>query len=324
MSQTSFPWLADVTQAAVSVPAVVAGALAALLVLLCVVEVARARTGSWTGGLIRIVLGVIVSAGVVALLFQNGVRELADTRRALEARLSDISTRAMMPGSPLGCLAVDAGDAVDNACEKAVFASAASVAAAVAYVDARLSLLEDARRLAPDRVLAGMHAMVELRRSLERDPFGIAAHLLTVRHGCTAVRCDAFALFTDAGILQVNLRGRVFEGYVRRHADDWKDGAAAVAKATEKTPDTAPGERPADDANASQAGAQSRTQSGTPGHMPTKFDFPSAASIPPVSIMNPEPKAAPAPNGAGGDAPAGAAPPVPPKRPPSAVPAPQQ
>jgi hypothetical protein len=56
--------------------------------------------------------------------------------------------------------------------------------------------------------------------------------------------------------------------------------------------------------------------------MPTKFDFPSAASIPPVSIMNPEPKAPP--NAAGGDAPAAAAPPVPPKRPPSAEPAPQQ
>lgn len=316
MSQTSLPWLADVTQAAVSVPAIVGGALAALLVLLCAVEFARARTGSWTGGLIRIVLGVIVSAGVVALLFQNGVRELADARRALEARASEIAARAMVPGSSLGCLTVDAGDAIDKACEKAVFADAASVAAAVAYVDARLSLLEDARRLASDKALGGMHALVELRRSLERDPFGIAAHLLTVRAGCTAVRCDALALFAEPGILQVNLKGRVFDGYVRRHVDDWKDSAAAVAKATEKTPD----ERPADDANAPQAG----TQSGTPGHMPTKFDFPSAASIPPVSIMNPEPKAAPAPNAAGGDAPAGAAPPVPPKRPPSAVPAPQQ
>jgi hypothetical protein len=314
MSQTSIPWLADVTRAAVSVPAVVGGALAALLVLLCVVEVMRARTGSWTGGLIRLVLGVIVSAGIVALLFQNGVRELADARRALEARASDLAARAMVPGSSLGCLTVDAGDAIDKACEKAVFANAASVAAAVAYVDARLSLLEDARRLAPDKALGGMHALVELRRSLERDPFGIAAHLLTVRNGCTAVHCDALGLFAEPGILQVNLKGRVFDGYVRRHADDWKESAAAVAKATEKTSDAAPGERPADDANVPQAGA--------PGHMPTKFDFPSAASIPPVSIMNPEPKAAP--NAAGGDTPAGAAPPVPPKRPPSAVPALQQ
>lgn len=311
MSQTSFPWLADVTQATMSVPAFVAGALAALLVLLCVVEVARARTGNWTGGLIRVVLGVIVSAAIVALLFQNGVRELADTRRALEARASEISARATMPGSPLGCLTVDAGDAIDNACEKAVFANAASVASAVAYVDARLSLIEDAQRLAPDRALAGMHAMVAVRRSLERDPFGIAAHLLTVRNGCTAVRCDALALFADTGILQVNLKGRVFEGYVRRHADDWKENAAAVAKATERSQDAKPG----DEASAPQVG--------TPGHMPTKFDFPSAASIPPVSIMNPEPKAAPAPNAGG---PAGPAPeaatPVPPKRP-QAEPAPR-
>jgi hypothetical protein len=305
MSQTSFPWLADVTQAAVSVPAWTAGALAALLVLLCVVEFARARAGNWTGGLIRVVLGVIVSGGVVALLLQNGARELADTRRALEARVSEIAARAMMPGSPLGCLTIDAGDAVDNACEKAVFASATSVAAAVAYVDARLSALEDARRLRPDRGLAGMNTMVALRRSLERDPFGIASHLLTIRNGCTAVRCDAFPLFTDTTILQVNLKGRVFEGYVRRHADDWKEDAVPVAKA--------PDGKPAGEAAAPQAPGQ---VSGTPGHMPTKFDFPSAASIPPVSIMNPEPKLAPAPNAgaAGGEAPEGA-PPVPPKRP---------
>jgi hypothetical protein len=312
MSQTSFPWLADVTQAAMSVPAVAAGALTALLVLLCIVEVMRARTGSWTGGLIRVVLGVIVSAGVVALLFQNGVRELADTRRALEARVSEISARAMMPGSPLGCLTVDAGDAIDKACEAAVFASATSAASAVAYVDARLSVLEDAQRLAPGKALAGMSAVAALRRSLERDPFGIASHLLATRHGCTGVRCDAFALFADTGILQVNLKGRVFEGYVRRHADDWKENAAAVAKAPDRTPDAKPGDE------APQAGAQT----GTPGHMPTKFDFPSAASIPPVSIMNPEPKAAPAPNAAAGDA-KGDATPVPPKRP-QAEPAPRQ
>ena len=114
-----------------------------------------------------------------------------------------------------------------------------------------------------------MNTMVALRRSLERDPFGIASHLLTIRNGCTAVRCDAFPLFTDTTILQVNLKGRVFEGYVRRHADDWKEDAVPVAKA--------PDGKPAGEAAAPQAPGQ---VSGTPGHMPTKFDFPSAASIP--------------------------------------------
>ena len=59
---------------------------------------------------------------------------------------------------------------------------------------ARLTLLADglafARHGDPDfaATLAG------LRRAIELDRFGIAAHVLAVRDGCTAERCAAFAL----------------------------------------------------------------------------------------------------------------------------------
>ena len=318
MSQT-FPWLADVTQAAGALSAWTAGALAVLLALLCVVEAIRARRDGWAGGAVRIVLAAIVAAGLVALLAQNGLRERAEARRALETRVAETNARAMQPGSPLGCLLLDTGDALDGACEKAVFANAASVVAAVAFVGARLSLLADARRLGGGHGLGGMTSMADLRRALERDTFGIASHLLATRNGCQVDRCDAYALFTDTGILQINMRGRVFEAYVKRHADEWNESAAAVAKVPDKAPDA---DRQAGDAAAPQSGSQMGTQGGSPGHMPTKFDFPSAASIPPVSIMNPEPKAAaPAAGDVAGETGSAEPTPVPPKRPQAAEPA---
>ena len=40
-------------------------------------------------------------------------------------------------------------------------------------------------------------ALAALQRSLQEDPFGLAADILVRREGCTAQRCDAFSLFTD-------------------------------------------------------------------------------------------------------------------------------
>ena len=53
----------------------------------------------------------------------------------------DLATRALAPGSALACLDTIAGETVENACEKALFASPEATAAAVSYVAAQLSLL---------------------------------------------------------------------------------------------------------------------------------------------------------------------------------------
>src|SRR6266403_574258 len=77
-------------------------------------------------------------------------RDLAAAQRALDARGFELATRAFMPGSALGCLDAIAGETVEAACEKALFASPEATAAAVSYVAAQLSLLaaagEHARR----------------------------------------------------------------------------------------------------------------------------------------------------------------------------------
>ena len=164
---------------------------------------------------------------------------------------------------------------MENACEKTVFAGPQSTAAAVAYMAARLTLLADglafARHGDPDFAAA----LAGLRRAIELDRFGVAAHVLAVRDGCTAERCAAFALLGDANVIKANLKAQVFDQYVSRYAADWdKIARRSPVKPTAPAPRCASAMRPSAPAK-------------TP--VPDKYDFPSAASIPPVSIMNAEP-----------------------------------
>ena len=52
---------------------------------------------------------------------------------------------------------------------------------------------------------ASAPALMQLRRNVEVDRFGIVAHVLSVRDGCTAARCDAFALLNDPSRVSANL-----------------------------------------------------------------------------------------------------------------------
>ena len=70
-----------------------------------------------------------------------------------------------------------------------------------------------------------------LRRSIELDRFGIAAHVLSSRDGCTAERCPAFALLRDTSALKANLRVRAYNEYVARHATAWNSARRAGGEA---------------------------------------------------------------------------------------------
>jgi hypothetical protein len=143
----------------------------------------------------------------------------------------------------------------------------------VTYVTARLSLLVDALAL-DDHELAP--TIAGLRRALELDRYGIAAHVLVNRDGCNVEACPAFAWVEDPTALKANLKARAFDGYVQRYETAWKNEGEA------KAPAVANAAPPASDPVAADA---------SPGHSPvsSRYDFPSAASIPPVSIMNKEP-----------------------------------
>lgn len=270
-------------------------------------------SGLWWSSLPRLLLPiaamVIAGLAVTALLDRMALNERAAERRALQQRSSELSAAALAPGSSLSCLDGGAGEAVENACEKAVFADPQAAAAAVAYTAARLALLKDAAAFAgQDTSLLAPFAAT--RRALELDRFGLVAHVLAEREGCTANRCAAFTLLRDTGAIDANLRANAFAGYVARYAAAWSKSEPKEALKTEPMAEKQP---PA--AGPAVASAP-EPQPETAGHLPvsSKYNFPSAASIPPVSIMNAEPplpKAAEVPKApAGGDAV-----PVPPKRP---------
>jgi hypothetical protein len=216
----------------------------------------------------------------------------------LQAREAGLAARALVPGSPLACLDGDAGDSVETACEKALFATPETAAAAVTYVTARLSLLADALALDDPELTS---TVAGLRRALQLDRYGIAAHVLASRDGCSVESCQAFAWVDDPTALKANLKAGAFSGYVQRYETAWKAEPAKPAVATTAPQPAAPA---APEVPAIQPSFSSR------------YDFPSSDSIPAVSIMNKEPPRPP-------ESAAAAAPqtpqethtPVPPKRP---------
>ena len=251
-------------------------------------------------------LAAIAAAALVAVVMLDRLsldRQAAE-RRSIYNREAALAREALAPGSAIACLAGAAGETVVSACERAVFASPELTAAAVAYVAAQWRLLKDASAAARgDAVMLADFAAT--RRALELDRFGLAAQVLSQRDGCTADRCDAFALVSDAEALKSNLRSQVFEQYVARHAPGWTAPKAAPDAAVSQTPAPEP---PA------LATAPPSPPEQVAHPLSDKYDFPSAASIPPVSIMNTEP-ARPKDDVAAGAAAAADNPPIPPKRP---------
>jgi hypothetical protein len=263
--------------------ATIAGVLAALLVL---VLVANYRgDGDVFRGLVLPIAAVLVGGlGVIVGINWISQYESGGERRALEQREAALAVQAMAPGSALGCLDGAAGDTVQNACEQAVFAGPQATAAAVAYRAAQIDLLEDALSFARRSDPHFAARFDGLQRSIELDRFGIAAHVLAVRDGCTDQRCGIFAFLADEKAIKANLKAQAFDQYVSRYGAAWsKPGAKAKEEPVAGVP---PGL------------AAKPLEKG--------YDFPSAASIPPVSIMNPEPLV---PKNTKGEAKPGAEPP---------------
>ncbi len=254
----------------------VLGALAALLVVLVVLAVMRA---SVVRRLLLAIVGLaIVGVGVWAILDRMAQDDRAAERRALMQRFADLSIQALAPGSTLACLDGAAGEAVENACEKIVFSGPQATAGAVAYMAARLTLLSDGLAFAHKSDPDFAASLAGLRRSIELDRFGFAAHVLAVRDGCTAEQCAVFALLKDADVIKANLKAQVFDQYVSRYAADWSKSAPVAEKQTPAVPV----------ASVPELLAPAKAP------VPSQYEFPSAASIPPVSIMNAEPKLPPA------------------------------
>lgn len=171
----------------------------------------------------------------------------------------------------LACLDGLAGESVEAACEKVLFASADSVAAGVSYTAAQVT-----RLAAFGNAAAANKAMTPelnaLRRTIERDRYGLVAQVLKTREGCTlTASCPFFQSLTNSGQISSNMSENLYDGFVTRYAASW-NAPPALAAGTATAPIAALGTVP-------------------PPGKPVSGDFPSAASIPPINIMTPEPSA---------------------------------
>ena len=232
-----------------------------------------------------------------ALFDRSAARDLVAERRGVEARAAELTARALAPGSALGCLDAVANALVENGCEKPLFATPETVAAALAYVDARFSLLAASATLA-EHDPGYRPAFERLRQGLESDRYGFVAQVLTTR-GCSGPDCPEMKLLRDPARVVANMKGRVFESALGSHALAWAPGIASTV--TSAPPSSIP--------MLATTGA-SHDSSAAPVGTPStaKFDYPSANSIPAVSIMSAEPAPPPEPK-------ATVSPPPPPKRP---------
>jgi len=176
-------------------------------------------------------------------------------------------TIAALPA--LSCIDDMAGEAVLTACEKTLFGSPETVAAALSYAGsqiARVVALGDAATASK-----GMTSEMQMvRRAVERDRYGLMAYVLAARDHCTPTDCAAFRALTDSRQIVANMDERIYDGLIARHAPSWNAPVAPAPVAA-----VAPS---------------------MPTGRPTNAEFPTAASTPPVSIMTPEPGSTPAPS----------------------------
>jgi hypothetical protein len=196
---------------------------------------------------------------------------MRDFDAASRSGAGDTRTNAqpMIALPALACIDDLAGDLVLSNCEKTLYGSAESTAAAVSYAAAMITRLTASgdvasanRTMTPD--------LLALRRAVERDRYGLMGYVLLTRDRCTPSDCAAFRAVTDRQQLANNMEGRTYEGLVTRYASQWNAPPQQVPQ---------------------PAGLLAGLAPSAPTGKPTNADFPSAASTPPVSIMTPEPTA---------------------------------
>lgn len=241
---------------------------AGFFAIVLLVTLFRAERSVANGALTVITL-LAIGIAVTTMMRASGLGRAGQSDIALSA----VQSNASLPA--LACLDGLAGESVESACEKSLFASADSTAAGVSYTAAQISRLAGFGDAATANK-AMTPELNTLRRTIERDRYGLVAQVLLTREGCTlASPCPFFKSLTNSAQISSNMSERLYDGFVARYAAAW--GAAPVASAA--------GLAPAAPVAASAPGTV------PPPGKPVSGDFPSAASIPPVNIMTPEPAA---------------------------------
>lgn len=247
----------------ISLPIWVSAAVAAVLVVLAIM--ALVRSGAFKTLFALLALGVVVYGSWMGWhAFERfGNTERVEQRRAFDQRVAELMGRATVPGSPLSCLEGTALEQVVTGCEKVLFESPENVASAVAFVTARISLLVDGLDIASHSQLNYDNALNVLRRGLEMDRFGVVAHVMSQQPNCLPQQCEMLILLRDANKIRVNLQDKPFEALVAKYSPQWSQPVRPESTRNSNMPPP-------------------------PAPLSSRFDLPSSASIPPVSIMNTE------------------------------------
>jgi hypothetical protein len=231
--------------------------------IILLITLVRAEKSVANGALTVITLLAIAIAAAATLRgFVPGGQSASGETRSSQA------ISAALPA--LSCIDDLAGDTVLTACEKGLFGSAESAAAALSYAASQITRLTAFGDVAAAN--ASMTPELQMvRRAVERDRYGLMAYVLVARDHCTPSDCAAFRALTDHNQIAANMNERIYESLIARYAPLWNAPVATGPVAT-----LAPS---------------------APTGKPTNAEFPTAASTPPISIMTPEPgSAAPAPS----------------------------
>ena len=226
--------------------------------LIVLITLLRAEKSVANGALTVITL-LAIGIAVASVLrgHEAGVRSASTEARS--------SPAAMYVLPAMACIEDIAGDTVGQACEKVLFGSAESTAAAVSYASSMISRLTALGDAAMAQKIMGPELQA-MRRAIERDRYGLVAQVLTARDRCTPTQCPVYRSLTDNHQIITNMDEHTFDTLVARYAPSWNALPGTGAP-----------------------GPMAMLPASVPTGRPTNAEFPSAANTPPVSIMTPEP-----------------------------------
>jgi hypothetical protein len=209
--------------AGVTVPgwALAAGAVVLLVLLL----LAFRPRGSGIGTLANVALVAVVAGAAYFGLKLFNDHERAAELRVLEARATALVNQAHQPGSVLACL--NATGAIEEACERAVFAEPQGLASAVALTADRVAFLIEVQRVS-ERQPAFAERFAPIRTSIEADPYGLVAYVLARDHTCNAEQCAPFRALRDPAKIKANLAAKKYDGLLARYTEIWNAAKAKI------------------------------------------------------------------------------------------------
>jgi hypothetical protein len=294
----SLDWLPglDLSTGTFTLPLWAVGLAVALFIALLVIAVLRSGLSEFGNLAFRAAVILIAVAFGWIYINRTGEQDRLAERRALDNRATELVTRAIAPGSAIGCLEATNTETVEGSCERAVFASPETVAAATAYIGARISLLADAHEYVK-RDQSYETQIAGLRRTVAADRYGLSSQVLSVRDGCTADACDAFGLVYDDKKLKANLRDRLFDVTVGRYAVNWPLRTRSTSQPTATSPGasvTFPSMQSMPPVNSSATNAaEPVTPSVTPPSTPAQDTAAPPTNTAPASATKRAPSAAP-------------------------------